>query len=284
MPTDAATGLSYVDNKTTYFGFELPYSENKLIIDVKRLINTFNAIDGVFKSLSTVAWSGKYGDLLEIVSQVQADWNATSGLAQIKNRPTLEKVATSGQYTDLKNTPDLEALKKDILLAAHPVLSYYWSDDPTSPADLFGGTWERIQGKFLYAADDTYGAGATGGNATTTLTVANLPAHNHNVTVSSAGAHTHTRGSQNITGEFATSRAANYYTGVFARTASGKYSNRQDASDGHYVSFTASKNWTGESSSAGAHGHTATCENTGNGTAFSNLPPLRGAYCWQRIK
>ena len=36
---------------------------------------------------------------------VQADWNASSGDAQIVNKPTLATVATSGSYNDLSNKP-----------------------------------------------------------------------------------------------------------------------------------------------------------------------------------
>ena len=38
---------------------------------------------------------------------VQSDWNATSGDALILNKPSLAKVATSGSYNDLSNTPDI---------------------------------------------------------------------------------------------------------------------------------------------------------------------------------
>lgn len=58
---------------------------------------------------------------------------------------------------------------------------YYWSDDPTSPAALFGGTWERIEDKFLLAAGGTYAAGSTGGEEEVTLTVAQMPSHHHTV-------------------------------------------------------------------------------------------------------
>ena len=40
-------------------------------------------------------------------AQVNADWNATSGIAQILNKPTLATVATSGSYNDLLNTPTI---------------------------------------------------------------------------------------------------------------------------------------------------------------------------------
>ena len=40
-------------------------------------------------------------------AQVNADWNATSGVAEILNKPNLATVATTGDYGDLSNTPDL---------------------------------------------------------------------------------------------------------------------------------------------------------------------------------
>ena len=59
----------------------------------------------------------------------------------------------------------------------YPVGSIYISAASTSPATLFGGTWEQIKDTFLLAAGDTYTAGATGGEATHTLTVSEMPKH-----------------------------------------------------------------------------------------------------------
>jgi len=39
--------------------------------------------------------------------QVQTDWNATTGLGVILNKPTLATVATSGSYADLSNKPTI---------------------------------------------------------------------------------------------------------------------------------------------------------------------------------
>jgi len=36
---------------------------------------------------------------------VQVDWNATSGINSILNKPNLATVATTGNYNDLSNTP-----------------------------------------------------------------------------------------------------------------------------------------------------------------------------------
>lgn len=58
-----------------------------------------------------------------------------------------------------------DTLAKQIALAAHPVGSLYWSKDPTSPAELFGGKWKQIKDTFILAAGDTYAAGNVGGSA-----------------------------------------------------------------------------------------------------------------------
>lgn len=68
---------------------------------------------------------------------------------------------------------------ENILSKVYPVGSIYMSLAPTNPADLFGGTWERLKDRFLLAAGDTYSAGATGGEATHTLTKDEMPSHNH---------------------------------------------------------------------------------------------------------
>ncbi len=59
--------------------------------------------------LANVATSGSYNDLSDKPSipaaQVNSDWNAVSGVAQILNKPNLAAVATSGDYNDLSNRP-----------------------------------------------------------------------------------------------------------------------------------------------------------------------------------
>lgn len=66
-----------------------------------------------------------------------------------------------------------------LLLMAHPIGSIYSSTATTSPADLFGGTWERIKGRFIYSIDDGETAGVTGGEKTHTLTTDEMPSHAH---------------------------------------------------------------------------------------------------------
>jgi len=61
-----------------------------------------------------------------------------------------------------------------------PIGSIYTSTVNTDPGTFIGGTWTPIQGKFLLAQDSTYTAGSTGGEATHTLTVTEMPTHKHN--------------------------------------------------------------------------------------------------------
>lgn len=60
-----------------------------------------------------------------------------------------------------------------------PVGYIYISSDPTSPAELFGGTWTQLKDRFLLGAGSSYSNGATGGAATHTLTIDEMPPHRH---------------------------------------------------------------------------------------------------------
>lgn len=74
---------------------------------------------------------------------------------------------------------EVEAKIKEILAAQREEdlarIKFWVSPDPTSPAELYGGTWERIEGKFIMGASDTYPAGSTGGSATHHLTQSEIP-------------------------------------------------------------------------------------------------------------
>lgn len=74
-----------------------------------------------------------------------------------------------------------------ILDNVYPVGSIYMSVNSTNPTNLFGGTWEQIQGKFLFGMDSSYPAGSTGGEITHTLTIDEMPKHNHTIYYPNAG-------------------------------------------------------------------------------------------------
>ena len=103
--TETATTVSIASS--TGSGTTIPVATSSLagVLDSARAAK----IDG----LATVATSGSYTDLSNKptipAAQVNSDWNASSGVSQILNKPTLAAVATSGSYNDLSNQPAIPA-------------------------------------------------------------------------------------------------------------------------------------------------------------------------------
>lgn len=87
---------------------------------------------------------------------------------------------TDGKFPVPFTASDVGAIKKsDLLDFVYPVGSIYMSVNNVSPQTFLGGTWTSINGRFLLGAGNTYSAGSTGGEATHTLTVAEMPSHSH---------------------------------------------------------------------------------------------------------
>lgn len=82
----------------------------------------------------------------------------------------------------------IDAIKSPgaLLDVMYPIGSIYLSTASSDPATLFGGTWQRIKDRFLLAAGDAYSAGGTGGEAIHKLTTSEMPAHNHNASLTVA--------------------------------------------------------------------------------------------------
>lgn len=58
-----------------------------------------------------------------------------------------------------------------------------YTDKADNPSTYLGfGTWVRIKGRFVWAADDTDEIGYTGGDKTVTLTTTQIPSHTHTFT------------------------------------------------------------------------------------------------------
>ena len=146
-----------------------------------------------------------------------------------------------------------------------PIGYIYLSTSSIDPGTIFGGTWQQIKDRFLLTAGDTYSAGSIGGEATHTLTQAETPAH------------THTRGTMNITGTLQCENRSvednGVYSGAFYRsTGSQTYMGIGDSdSDNPRLMFDASRSWKGETSSVGGN------------EAHNNMPPYLTVYAFERI-
>lgn len=175
---------------------------------------------------------------------------------------------------------------KEALLQAHPVGSYFITEKNDNPGILFGGVWTKIEGVFLLGSSSSHKVKSTGGKENVTLNVNNLPAHSHSANTNNTGNHTHTRGSMEIQGDFRSVDMGGQEGGhgVFNQWPCSGALNPAAGNNGvdTIVDFYASRNWTGNTSSNGAHSHSITVYNTGGNQAHENMPPFRTVNIWRR--
>ena len=148
---------------------------------------------------------------------------------------------------------------KGILPDSAPPIGFVWkSSDPTSPAAFFDRTvWKPVKDCAILASG-TLQNGATGGEAEHTVTLAQMPSHEHTGTTNSTGAHKHK---------------------IKVRVLY-DYSSDRD----NILPSTWRFNNTKQSLSiAGDHTHVATIGSTGGGQPFSLLNPYIVRYMWERI-
>ena len=153
--------------------------------------------------------------------------------------------------------------------------------------DGLGGNVPNLMDKFLLPSTVAQ-AGQTGGslnlsipgvtvNGTvgeTVLTVDQIPSHSHTGSTSTAGSHSHTRGSMNITGFFgADDRAARLTDGAFYSKNDASQNTSAEGGDGRpwwRFLFDASRTWSGSTSESGSHSHSITMGSTGGGRGHTH--------------
>lgn len=190
---------------------------------------------------------------------------------------SLKKLIDINRLREFKEKLIYSLTAESILSMVYPVGSVYISVNDVSPEKFLGGTWIKIsQGRVLQGASGTQTAG--------TEVSAGLP----NISVSSDGEHTHTRGSMNITGVVALHDACTnigYEKGAFFSSGTESTyltpSCTSGSSSNRYINFSADRNWTGSTSSDGAHSHDAYITDiTGKSTTVQ--PPALLVNIWKR--
>lgn len=145
-------------------------------------------VTGLDDALGAKQDSGSYVTFSSSVTEARV--SASTGdnqPIQIKTNTSLggRLLVCSESYIGLWDTDNeswkwrqnLDASGKKVGLAAYPVGAVYISNVSTSPASLFGGTWQQMTGVFPYFTTST----DTGGSNTKTLAAANIPSHQHNI-------------------------------------------------------------------------------------------------------
>ena len=142
---------------------------------------------------------------------------------------------------------------KTLLDWLHPVGSYYISDNATNPKDLFGGgTWEKIEGRFLLGSSASYGTGSTGGEERHVLSLSEMTNHSHPYAKLPDGSETYSWG-----------WGSNHRTNVYAQT--------------EVAAGTA-----GSNNPVTQQGSAHTTVATGGSQPFNIMPPYRATNIWRR--
>ena len=95
------------------------------------------------------------------ISGAPADAAAVGNIILDRTKETPQPIFYAKAEVDKLLEDCKEAAKRAALLAANPVGKLWVSDDPTSPASIVGGTWERIEDCTIWGASDTHLAGTT---------------------------------------------------------------------------------------------------------------------------
>lgn len=218
-----------------------------------------------------------------------------SSSGQLKNNNTNETIP----FDDVKSAVD-NFISKDsttnangvmintIANIVYPIGSIYISVNEMSPQQLFGGEWEKIEGRFLLGSDNSYSLGATGGEANHTLTINEMPSHTHtqNSHNHTQNSHNHTQNSHNhtqnahyhaMTGNKTTGLQGGSYLRVGAiRSAEGSKNTNSTTATNKATTAT------NKATTATNIAATATNQNTGGSQPHNNMPPYLAVNIWKR--
>lgn len=231
----------------------------------KESVQQFSPTDyvtGLSVSGQTVTFTKKNGTTGKITTQDTKYTHPNSGVsAGTYNTVT---VNAQGHVIGGSNTQlglGENDIKRIVLSTFFPVGSTYISTDTNfNPNTQFGGSWSKIENRFLLGSGSR-GVGARGGEENVTLKVNQMPSHSHS------------RGTVNINGEFT-------FHPDLTEKINGAFSyNRYDQSYSTY----------GEPGGGrtialnGANGFEGSTGLQGSNASHNNMPPYEVVNIWKRI-
>ena len=226
----------------------------------------------------------------------------TLGLTTVVADTIINSINVSYKTSTVKAAlDDLYGLTADdIWQKIYPIGSIYTSVSPTSPATLFGGTWEEFgEGQTLVGVKKTDSdfdtVEKTGGSKTKTIAVENLPAHSHSVNINTNSTN-HNHGTINSTGAGGHTHTVTdaYWQMNYPKSSSFTW-NTASAGAGTDTNIS-NKTTTRNTSNPGNHTHQVTINNSGghthnvngntgnigSGTALDVQNPYITVYMWKR--
>ena len=151
--------------------------------------------------------------------------------------------------TEIRETLSRQEAYPELLGLVYPVGSVYMSVSSASPASLFGGEWEAMEGRFLVGAGSSFAPGSQGGASSHShgtkslaLSLSQIPSHSHSFSYN------------------------NYRMQDSGNSGYGEYSN------------VIGPDYTRTTSSAGG----SAAHNHGSTDSASSLPPYTAVYMWRR--
>lgn len=228
-----------------------------MVVNTKTITNTYtNYLEGNYTN----------EELTQMVTDLQEE------IATLKS--------SKAEKSSFNNVSDV--INSSTLDKAYPVGSIYitYTEDTVAKVQTkFGGTWERIEDRFLLAAGSTYTVGNTGGSATnshthsvtvagtvngTALTTSQIPSHNHGLY---GNAHA-----------FSTVSSTSGVTQVVQMGIdSGIYWN------GYWGLLSSSTTQASGGGGSHTHGFTGSTVTSGGSSNTNNMPPYLVVYIYKRV-
>ena len=137
----------------------------------------------------------------------------------------------------------------------YPVGAIFQSTSSTSPASMYGGSWEKIEGRFLLGTSSRYSVSSTGGEEKHTLITEEMPKHRH--------------------------RPANSMNGYLNLADNGNLYITYDSTQLTNTMRVFGNGYTGFN--GGNSEETDDASGEGYGNPHNNMPPYYSVYIWRRV-